>query len=53
MPDGRTDRQNYDSQDRSSIAASRGKNGKSHKKSLQGGQWAHRWPGPSSNIEGS
>jgi len=25
--DGRTDRQNYDSQDRASIAASRGKNG--------------------------
>jgi len=26
--DGRTDRQNYDSQDRASIAASRGKNTK-------------------------
>ena len=26
--DGRTDRQNYDAQDRASIAASRGKNGK-------------------------
>jgi len=26
VTDGRTDRQNYDSQDRASIAASRGKN---------------------------
>jgi len=30
VTDGRTDGQNYDSQDRASIAASRGKNGKSN-----------------------